>query len=383
MKRLFAPLLAKSPNARNAWSATDLTLTMIRGMIADRLIDRADVDWLELDGEDFRAWLRRHGASDAAVTASVLCGVYAGAYHAGRDIGAGTGLHWTLRMLFTYRGALFYKYKMQAGMGDTVFAPLYEVLRRRGVRFRFFHRLDNLRLSADGSRVEAIEMGRQVLTKGDDYDPLIDVKGLPCWPSEPLYEQIVSGEELEASGENLEDFGTRWRDRGGRLVLRAGHDYHAVLLGLGLGAIPWVCEELLKDERNPRFARMLRSVKTTQTASVQLWMKPDLRATGWHLPPPVMIPYAEPLDTWADMSHLVPRESFPAAGGPGSVAYLTAQMDDDEPPPRAREDAEGYAQRQHARVYSESRSTTTGRAPGVPDRVKRRGARSVLRSTSC
>jgi uncharacterized protein with NAD-binding domain and iron-sulfur cluster len=30
-------------------------------------------------------------------------------------------------------------YKMQAGMGDVVFTPLFEVLRRRGVRFRFFH----------------------------------------------------------------------------------------------------------------------------------------------------------------------------------------------------------------------------------------------------
>ena len=28
-----------------------------------------------------------------------------------------------------------------------VFAPLYEVLRRRGVRFEFFHRLENVRLS--------------------------------------------------------------------------------------------------------------------------------------------------------------------------------------------------------------------------------------------
>ena len=34
-------------------------------------------------------------------------------------------------MFFTYRGALFWK--MRAGMGDVVFAPFYEVLKRRGV----------------------------------------------------------------------------------------------------------------------------------------------------------------------------------------------------------------------------------------------------------
>ena len=38
---------------------------------------------------------------------------------------------------------------MRAGMGETVIAPLYEVLRRRGVRFEFFHRVERLELSAD------------------------------------------------------------------------------------------------------------------------------------------------------------------------------------------------------------------------------------------
>lgn len=347
-RALCAPLLEQSPSVRLAWTAADVTLTMVRGMIADGLVDREDVDWLALDDEDFRAWLRRHGASEDAVRASTVTGVYAGAYSADREIGAGTALHWTLRMLFTYQGAIFWK--MQAGMGDVVFAPLYQVLRRRGVRFRFFHRLDRLRLSADRSRVEAIELGRQILPKRGAYEPLVDVKGLPCWPSEPLYDQLEDGEALRESGESLEDFGTRWQDRGAPLTLRAGRDFDRVVLGLGLGAIPAVCGELIADEGNPRFARMVRSIKTTQTASAQLWMKPDLRATGWKLPPPVMIPYAEPLDTWADMSHLLSRESFPAGSEPGSCAYLTAAMPDDEPAPRTREEARGYGERQHARI---------------------------------
>ena len=87
------------------------------------------------------------------------------------------------------------------------------------------------------------------------------------------------------------------------------------------------------------------------TASAQLWFKDDLRASGWHLPPPVLIPYADPLDTWCDMSHLLPRESFAPDERVGSVAYLTAAMPDDEPPPLRREDAVGYRQRQTARVH--------------------------------
>ena len=35
-------------------------------------------------------------------------------------------------------------------MGDVVFAPFYEVLVRRGVKFHFFHRLTNVKLCASG-----------------------------------------------------------------------------------------------------------------------------------------------------------------------------------------------------------------------------------------
>ncbi|MDC3958090.1 NAD(P)-binding protein [Polyangium jinanense] len=351
--RRCEPLLAQQPEIRSAWAAVDITLAMIRGMIADGLTDQDDVDWLRLDHEDFRAWLRRHGASEASVRASTVSGVYAGAYSAGREMGAGTALHWTLRMLYTYRGAIFYK--MQAGMGDVIFAPLYQVLRRRGVHFRFFHRIDRLRLSADRRRIAAIEMGRQIAVKGGaDYEPLFDVKGLPCWPSEPLYDQLIGGEALRASGESLEDWGSRYPDQEPPLVLEDGRDFDRVVLGVGLGVLPALCEEIVADANNPRFAAMIREITTTPTVSSQLWIRDDLRATGWHLPPPVMIPYAAPLDTWADMSHLLSRESFPEPGGPQSIAYLTAAMDDDEPPPIERSAYVGYAARQleHVRAFT-------------------------------
>ena len=42
------------------------------------------------------------------------------------------------RMCCTYNGAIFWK--MRAGMGDTIFTPLYKALAQRGVQFRFFTR---------------------------------------------------------------------------------------------------------------------------------------------------------------------------------------------------------------------------------------------------
>ena len=63
----------------------------------------------------------------------------------------------TSKMFFEYKGAIFWK--MTAGMGDVVFAPLYEVLRRRGVEFEFFHRVDQLHLS-DDARASTPDHGR-------------------------------------------------------------------------------------------------------------------------------------------------------------------------------------------------------------------------------
>src|SRR2546421_289609 len=59
-------------------------------------------------------------------------------------VSAGQALRGLVRAFFTYRGSFFWR--MQAGMGDVVFAPFYEALRRRGVRFEFFRRLENVSL---------------------------------------------------------------------------------------------------------------------------------------------------------------------------------------------------------------------------------------------
>ncbi len=63
------------------------------------------------------------------------------------DASAGTAAGTLLRLLFNHAGSILYK--MQAGMGDTVFTPFYLALRERGVKFRFFHTVTRLGLSDD------------------------------------------------------------------------------------------------------------------------------------------------------------------------------------------------------------------------------------------
>jgi len=79
------------------------------------------------------------------------------------NFGAGASIRSAFRIGLTYKGAVFYK--MQAGMGDTIFTPLYQVLQKRGVKFEFFHRVRNLGLSADQKSIESIQISRQVTLK--------------------------------------------------------------------------------------------------------------------------------------------------------------------------------------------------------------------------
>ncbi|MDQ4098877.1 MAG: hypothetical protein M3121_00055, partial [Chloroflexota bacterium] len=330
----------------------ELVASTARGLIHDVLLT-GNHDLGALDGEDFRDWLKRHGAPEEAYNSAAVQGFLydlAFAYRNGDtsqpSFAAGTALRCALRVLFTYKGAIFWK--MQAGMGDTIFAPIYEVLRARGVDFKFFHAVRNVGLSADQSSVATIEIGRQATVTSGEYQPLRDVSGLPCWPSEPDYGQLAEGEELRAGGIDLESFWTPWQDRE-RIVLEAGQDFDVAILGVPLGSLPFICPELV--EASPRWQDMVEKVETARTQAFQLWMRPSLEELGWSLGSPVLDAYVSPLNTWADMSQLVPRESWPQEQTPGSIAYFCGPMQGGIPDP-----GDGDApHRERARVQEAAR----------------------------
>ena len=89
----------------------------------------------------------------------------------GPRFAAGLGLQLAARMLFDFKGSIFWR--MQAGMGEVVFAPLYEALSRRGVQFRFFHRLDRLEVGDDRT-VTAEECCQSELGGQEICDPVED-----------------------------------------------------------------------------------------------------------------------------------------------------------------------------------------------------------------
>jgi uncharacterized protein with NAD-binding domain and iron-sulfur cluster len=313
--------------ARRLFCIVDTLLTCTIGVLAEHVGMHAHA--LDaLDQYDFRAWLRKHGAAEVTVNSSLLRAFYdlLFAYRNGdpnqQFVATGVSIRFIFRMCLTYKGAIFWK--MQAGMGDTIFAPIYQVLQKRGVKIKFFHRVKNLDLSSDKNAIAQITLGRQVTLKNGKYEPLYDVKGLPCWPSEPFYEQILEGAELQAKRINLESFWTPWQDVE-ELTLERGKDFDLVLFGISLASIPYLCPELIAA--SPKWKAMVDHLETVRTQAVQLWLKPDLKGLGWSLPSAVTDAYPEPLDTWADMSHLLPRETWPAgAEAPQNVTYFCAPM---------------------------------------------------------
>ena len=350
---------------RRDFVTVDLAVAAIRGMIEDHLLLPPFDPW-KIDHWDFRDWLMHHGAHRISVFSGYINGVYDLGFSLPGQVGAGTALSGIFRMVMTYKGAVMWK--MQAGMGDTIFAPLYLVLARRGVKFEFFQRVDKLELSADGSRVARITIGQQA-TLARGYDPLVEVKGLPCWPSEPLYDQLVQGEALRASGCDLEDWWTTWQDPVPPRVLVDGVDFDTVILGCSVAVFPYIAADLIAA--SPPLAAMVAALGTTQTQAMQLWLSRDLAGLGWTLPSPVLDAYAEPMDTWADMTHLLPRESWPPSDTPKNLAYLCSPLSDDGPlPPR---DHHGHAQRQAARVHAHAiewlKTSTSGLWPAacLPD----------------
>ena len=348
----LSALVDLDANMRRKWDVIDLALAFLVGAIRFRLL--SDPRGLSaIDGYDCREFLRLNGASERALQSGFVRALYdlALAYEDGDPsrpgLAAGQGLRGALRMFFTYRGSFFWK--MRSAMGDVVFAPLYEALRRRGVKFEFFHRLENLRLPeslrpGEKPYVEALEFDVQAeITGGGDYQPLVDVKGVPCWPSAPDYAQLVDGERLKSERRR---FKSHWdRRRVSTKTLKVTRDFDFVVLGVGVGAVPFLAKEILA--RDARWRAMVANVKTVATQAFQLWLKEDAEALGWTDPPITLAGFAKPFDTWADMTHLVPEEDWRVA--PKSVAYFCSVLADKGPWPGPDDPAHEEAMREAVR----------------------------------
>lgn len=340
------------PNHKRLWLLLSLLTSTARGLIADRLITDP-LGFRAINDEEYGDWIVRHGAHRDVLHFPLIRGMYdmVFGYEEGDcnrpAFAAGLAVMFTGIALFQYKGAFFWK--MTAGMGEIVIAPLYQALRRRGVTFEFFHRVDALHLDAHHHAVEAITVGRQVrLADGrDHYEPLTRIGGLPVFPSAPLSDQI----EERAGCKGLEDLESHFakRDDVATRVLRRGVDFDQVVLAASLGMVEIVAAELVDDR--PEWREMTTHLRTVATQSFQLWLSPEESTLGWDRPGVTTSGYVAPFDTWASMPQTLWTEEWPPEHRPRTVAYFCGVFDAEWP---TTDEPADYVARCRQRVLDEA-----------------------------
>jgi uncharacterized protein with NAD-binding domain and iron-sulfur cluster len=355
---LFGHVLERNAELRRLYMIVDFAHALIKGVLHDRIISEGfDV----VDGVEFTDWLRQHGASELTLNGPLSRGwhdfffAYADGDPARPSLSAASGLRTLFRYAFTYKGAFFWK--MQAGMGDTIFSPMYQALEARGVKFAFFHRVESLGIRADGGatdQIQTLTVSRQVdLAPGvDTYRPLKNVKGVPSWPSEPLWEQLdpAQVEKLQAGQVNLESWWADWTPVE-TLELKRGEDFDQVILAVPPSASRFMTAELMEADQGWR--RVVDNIASNQTIAMQFWLTETLEELGWDHPSTVGTVYADLMNTWANMDQLLAREEWRDQDPPPRcVIYCCGTIPDAVPiPPRSEH---GFPALQDERVKATS-----------------------------
>ena len=333
---------------RRLYICIDLALTSLIGMFEDGVFVKGfDV----INNEDLYAWLTRHGANPkVSVYSAPIRGLYdlVFAYEGGDfdkpNIEAGTMLRGILRMSCGYQGGIMWK--MQAGMGDTVFTPFYEVLKQRGVKFEFFHKVEELVPETGSDQVGQIRLTRQVDLAQGEYNPLVPVKGLPCWPNQPDYGQLdpAQAQLLQEGKVNLESNWSDWPElyqkKFGKplpsITLKRGVDFDKVVFGISADGVMPLCPQLVA--RSPALQASCKYVKTAATQAYQVWLDKSVKQLGWKDfgrddQEPVLTAFSEPFDTWGPMDQTLVRESWPPQFEPKNVSYFCSALPITDYPP--------------------------------------------------
>jgi uncharacterized protein with NAD-binding domain and iron-sulfur cluster len=277
------------PETRRKTEVIDLIMTIMVGLFRDQvLFDPRGLD--AINNIDCKEWLRRHGAVEESIQSPFVTGLYDLAFcykdgdRAQPALAAGQALRGALRMFFSYRGSIFWR--MRGGMGETVFSPLYRVLRQRGVKFKLLHELTEATFKEyDGEqRLTSLTFRAQNVVEPQFTKSPLDHFG--CW----RHQSPATGEPSE-------------------ITLRDGQEFEAVVLAMAIADFSQVCKAPLSKVAR-RWADMCDHVgaSTTATQAAQVWMTQDLEELGWMRGTLLLSAMDGPFETWADMTHTLATE---------------------------------------------------------------------------
>jgi uncharacterized protein with NAD-binding domain and iron-sulfur cluster len=300
-------------------------LVLLRGLTEDVIVKGKS--WEELDAIDFRAWMMGHapvfGFDDlewSAIMQVPYDGIFA---YEGPDqskpvLGAGMAAKMLMKLVTDYEKAPYHV--MTAGMGEAVVMPLYEVLKARGVRTEMFCRVTEIRMI--GSRVDEIVIQRQarVLAGDDAYDPVVHVKGTPCWRRDPDPAQLDPASPA-LTEDPFSDASTA--SIGAPITLKHGVDFDWVICGLPAP----VTAHVLRGHAGIPLLENIAKLPTVATLHAQLWTSETLHALGWTKPwgggaSKVVGGFRQPLNSMLDSEHVLGREDW-GPGGPRGLLYAS------------------------------------------------------------
>lgn len=275
MRPLVEPFRRDTVDAHTLWSLLEVGVAFFLGLLDERWGVYRDWDLSRLDDMDLREWLVAAGGDEDVVAAwGGLKAVYDTTFQVREgkaDFAAGVAARVILRICTQYNGAVLYH--LNAGMGEVLISPLWEVLERQGVRLRSGTRLVGL------NEVQTSTVDRA----------LLDHAGLRVWnenaaPGPPTNEALL------------------WD----QLVLAVPVPAHK--------AEAWL-QPLLSDDR---FKAMVDAPNLVATEAAQVWMPQTHAELGWTRDAPALVGWPRPMSIWADMSHLLALSET----GAGSLHYF-------------------------------------------------------------
>lgn len=313
----------------------ELMLAGAVGFLVDELWRAGSFE--RIDREDLRDWLKRHGAAEHAYKSSLVRTWYDAtiAYEDGAEdrafCSAGVAIQAMLRSLLTYKGA--FAFQMRAEVGDSYIAPVVRALEILGVKFHFYHRVQEIQVSSRTRAVERIALVQQVPSPPAEAE-LIDMEYGPpgarqrrrAWPA-------VSKQPASAGAEfPLDSYYSRCAHAQVTLERRpdAGEDddrhFDVVVCALPLGVVEDVLVEHETSEplarREGPYRDLFRNVRLTESQAIRMWFKVPLLGLGWQHEPPILSGTEWPHSTWEDNSQSTEIQDFPADAQPLTIATL-------------------------------------------------------------
>ncbi len=321
-------LVGGIPGVAKAVAALDIGFAVLQGLLDPRDKALATQDLDVLDQYEFTDWLRAHGCRQSSLDSAFVRAVYECMFEytdgdrKKPSYAAGVALRAMLRIGITYKGEVLYL--PVAGFGELIIAPIYEVLKARGVHFEFFHRVTRIDPDPAGRNVARVTMSRQVDLVSAEYLPLHPIPGttMKGWHAEPDWAQIVGGKPG-----TVPDFESWWEPASvGTETLNAGADFDRIVLAIPVTALRDLAAPLVAVQ--PAWGEMIAAMPGVPNVAMQLWMDETILDLGWSRAP-ALDAGPVPFDVWTDMSDSLHCEGWSAADAPKSVHYLCGVIETD------------------------------------------------------